>query len=130
MVFYKDTLPIIIRSDLPFDECLVSELRFGRKKVFFTVVYRNPKIKANSLEFINFMGNLMDSHSTILEENPYFVIFTGDFNAHSVQWWPDGDSNNEGAQLNTLFSELGLTQLITEPTHFREHCQPSCINRL
>ena len=30
----------------------------------------------------------------------------GNFNAHSVQWWPDGDSNNEGTQLDILFSEL------------------------
>ena len=57
-----------------------------------------------------------------------FLIFTGDFNVHSVQWWPDVDSNNEGIQLNILFSELGLSQLISEPTHFREHCRPSCID--
>ena len=40
----------------------------------------------------------------------------------------NGDSNNEGTQLNILLSELGLTQLISEPTHFRENCQPSCID--
>ena len=45
-----------------------------------------------------------------------------------MQWWPDGDSNNEDTQINILFSELGLTQLISEPTHFRGHCQPSCID--
>ena len=93
-IFCKDSLPIIIRDDLSFDECIVVELRFGRKK----------------------------------SEKPYFLIFTGDFNAHSLQWWPDGDSNNEGTQLNILLSELGLTQLISEPTHFRERCQPSCID--
>ena len=58
------------------------------------------------------------------------LIFTGDVNAHahSVQWWPNGDSNNEGTQLNLLFSVLRLAQLISEPTHFRENCQPSCID--
>ena len=45
-----------------------------------------------------------------------------------AQWWPNGDSNNEGTQLNLLFSELGLTQLISEPTHFRENCQPSPVD--
>ena len=34
----------------------------------------------------------------------------------------------EGTQFNILFSELGLSQLISEPTHFREHCRPSCID--
>ena len=127
-MFYKDTLPIIIRSDLSFDECIVAELRFGRKKIFFTVLYRNPMHKATSPEFHTFVENFSILHSKILNEKPYFVIFTGDFNAHSINWWPDGDSNNEGTQLDILFSELGLTQLIAEPTHFREHCRPSCID--
>ena len=84
--------------------------------------------KAGSPESLNFIDNFRDLHSKISSEKPYFLIFTGDFNAHSVQWWPDGDSNNERTQLNLLFSELGLTQLISEPTHFRENCQPSCID--
>ena len=45
-----------------------------------------------------------------------------------MQWWPNGDSNTEGTQLKILFSKFGLTQLISEPTHFRENCQPSCID--
>ena len=44
-IFYKDTLPLRVRSDLSFDECLVCELKFGRKKIFFTVFYRNPEHK-------------------------------------------------------------------------------------
>ena len=92
-IFYKDSLPIKIRSDLSFDECIVAELRFGRKKIFFTVLYRNPMHKADSLEFLNFMGNFMDLHTKILGEKPYYCISTGDF-----------------------------------ITHFREHCQPSCID--
>ena len=91
---------------------------------FFTVLYRNPMHEAGSPECFNFIDNFMDLHIT----KPYFLIFTGDFNAHSVQWWPNGDSNNEGTQLHLLFSELGLTQLMSEPTHFRENCPPSCID--
>ena len=53
-------LPIII-SDLLFDECLVAELRFGRKQIFFTVLYRNPKHKAYSIEFLNSMERFRDS---------------------------------------------------------------------
>ena len=127
-IFYKDTLPLIVRNDLAFDECIVVELRFGRKKVFFRVLYRNPIYKATSPEFHNLLENFTALHAKISNLNPYCVIFTGDFNAHSINWWPDGDSNNEGTQLDILFSELGLTQLISEPTHFREHCNPSCID--
>ena len=127
-ILCKDTLAIKIRNDLSFDECLVAELKIDKKKIFFTVLYRNPIHKANSFEFLSFMDNLSDLHSKIVIENPYLIIFTGDFNAHSIHWWPEGDNNNEGTQLNILFSELGLTQLISEPTHFRDLCQPTCID--
>ena len=33
-LFYKDTLPIKVRNDLPFDESIVVELLYGRKKYF------------------------------------------------------------------------------------------------
>ena len=59
---------------------------------------------------------------------PYCTVFTGDFNAHSINWWCDREGSNEGTQLDMLFSELGLSQMIIEPTHFREHCKPSCID--
>ena len=54
-IFYKESLPLRIRDDLSFDECIVTELKFGHKKIFFTVLYRNPKSKANSPEFISFL---------------------------------------------------------------------------
>ena len=34
-IFYKDSLPLRVRLDLSFNECLVLELMFGRKKIFF-----------------------------------------------------------------------------------------------
>ena len=48
------SLPIRIREDLSFDECLVTQLIFGHKNIFFTVLYRNPINKANSAEFQKF----------------------------------------------------------------------------
>ena len=50
-------------------------------------------------------------HTNILRLKPYHITYTGDFN----------DSNNESTQLDLLFTELGLKQLISQPTHFREH---------
>ena len=66
--------------------------------------------------------------SQISNENPYSMFFTGDFNAHSSNWWTEGDSTPEGIYLENVFSNLNLTQIIKEPTHFREHCNPSCID--
>ena len=41
-LFFKNSLPIIDRNDLSIDESIVIELKFGRKKVFCTVLYRSP----------------------------------------------------------------------------------------
>ena len=127
-IFYKESLPLKIRSDLSFDECIVAELIFGRKKIFFTVLYRNPINRVGSPEFESFVQNFETLYQKILIENPNTMFFTGDFNAHSLNWWSQGDSTQEGIQLDNTFSDLNLTQLICEPTHFREHCIPSCID--
>ena len=63
-----------------------------------------------------------------MSENPYTILFTGDFNAHSLNWWSQGNNTQEGIQLDNLFSDLNLTQIVSEPTHFRENCHPSCID--
>ena len=127
-IFYKESLPLKIRHDLSFEECIVTELIFGHKKIFFTVLYRNPINKAGTPEFENFIQNFEDLYQNIMDENPFTILFTGDFNAHSLKWWSEGDSTPEGIKLENIFSDLNLTQIISEPTHFRDNCLPSCID--
>ena len=127
-IFVKDTLPLKPRPDLSFEECLVTELNFGRKKIFFTVLYRNPENRANSPEFETFLQNFEDLYKKLKDEKPYSTFFTGDFNAQSQNWWTDGNNTVEGLQLDNLLSDLSLSQIISEPTHFREHCLPTCID--
>ena len=50
-LFYKDSLPVIHRKDLSFDECIVIELEFGWNFFFFPVLYRSPASKHDSPEF-------------------------------------------------------------------------------
>ena len=69
-------------------------------------------------EFQIFLSNFEQLYSKIKIGNPFAVFFTGDFNAHSQLWWPDGDSTPEGTNIEELFSKLGLSQLISEPTNF------------
>ena len=33
-LFYKNSLPIVIRKDLSFEESIVAEIKYGRKKIF------------------------------------------------------------------------------------------------
>ena len=128
-IFYKETLPLRVRPDLSFDECLVSELRFGRKKIFFTVIYRNSSHKASFPEFEFFLYNFENVNKRVKLENPYVSFIAGDLNGHSKSWYEDGDTNAEGAALNSLFTELDLDQIISEPTHFfNDRSNPSCID--
>ena len=127
-LFYKNSLPIVIRQDLSFSESIVVELKFGRKKIFFTVLYRSPSFHHNSPEFQDFVEKFRTLHSKINAENPFAMFFTGDFNGHSQIWWPDGDTNPEGREIEDLFTSLNLSQVISEPTNFTPGCLPSCID--
>ena len=48
---FKNSLPVIVRDDLSFDESIVIEIKFGRKKIFFIVLYRSPAFNHTSLKF-------------------------------------------------------------------------------
>ena len=113
---------------MAFPESIVAELKFGRKKIFFTVLYRSPSSNHNSPEFQEFLSNFKNLHANIKAENPFAMFFTGDFNAHSQFWWPDGDTNPEGTGIEELLSSLGLSQIISEPTNFTPNKNPSCID--
>ena len=69
-IFFKDSLPLEIRRDLSFDECLVAEIRLNRKKIFFSVIYRSPSNKADSLEFDIFLSSFETMCNSIKDENP------------------------------------------------------------
>ena len=75
-----------MRNDLSFTESIVVELKFGRKKIFFTVLYRSPASSYNSATFQLFLANFEELHAKMKAENPFAMFFTGDFNAHSQSW--------------------------------------------
>ena len=115
-LYVKDSLPSKARSDLAIlPECIVHEIHLNKKKYFFAVVYRSPS--QNETEFENFMMNFELMLSKMNAENPFSVIITGDFNCRSTQWWENDIENNEGKLFELLTSDLGLHQLISEPTH-------------
>ena len=126
--FFKNSLPVIVRHDLSFNESIVIEIKFGRKIIFFTVLYRSPAFNHTFLKFQAFLSNFKKLHSQIQGENPFATFFTGDCNAHSQLWWPDGDTNPEGMEIENLFTSLSLSQVISEPTNFEPNKSPSCID--
>jgi len=129
-IFFKNSLAVSVRNDLSFEESIVLELTFGRRKIFFTVLYRSPFFKRGSPEFQDFLLKFEELHSKIKAENPFVMFFTGDFNAHSTSWWPNGDNNPEGIDIENLLTKLSLSQLISEPTNFEPLKTASCIDLL
>ena len=100
-LFYKNSLPVIVRNDSSLDESIVVELKLGRKKIFFTVLHRSPSCKHTSPEFQDFCQTSR-LYSKIKTENPFAIFFTGDFNAHSQLWWPDGDNSRRNKNGRTF----------------------------
>ena len=101
-IFYKYTLPLKIRHDISFNECLVCEIHIGKRKVFYSVCYRSPSMKANTPEFEEFLTNFGNLYANIIKAKPYACFFTGDFNAHSLSWWPNGSTDAEGFAIENL----------------------------
>ena len=87
----------------------VVEMKFGRNKIFFTVLYRSSFFHPNSPEFQTFLLNFRNLHSRIKAENPFATFCTGDFNAHCQFWWTDGDTTPEGKEIEDLLTSLGLS---------------------
>ena len=127
-LLYKNSLPIKLRNDLAFNESIVVELKFGNKKIFFTVLYRNPAYKLGSVEFNSFLLIFENMYTSIKKENPYAVFIAGDFNGHAQLWWPLSDTTPEGSSIEEMASLQGLSQLIKDPTNFEPNKNPSCID--
>ena len=126
-IFYKENLPLKIRKDRSFSECLVSEVLIGKRKVFYLVCYRSPSMKAYTTEFENYLAGFENLFTNISKNKPYACFIAGGFNAHSLSWWPNGVTNTECLALDNLLTTLDLSQLISEPTNFEENKSPSCI---
>ena len=63
-----------------------------------------------------------------MQKSKQKILFTGDVNAHSHYWWPDGDTTPESTEIGHLLSSLGLSQVICEPTNYELNKKPSCID--
>ena len=81
-----------------------------------------------SIEFETFKSDFTMLHNNIRKENPFAMFFTGDFNCRSKLWWIDGGNNLEGDEFEELSSQMGLYQLINEPTNFEPNRNPTCID--
>ena len=116
-MFYKYYLPIIRRDDLcALSESAVTEIKLGKKTVFFTCNYRFPSQTPD--EFENYCQNLHFTVSNIDDISLFCSIVFGDFSSRCRNWWAGDVNSNAGKVLDSLTSTAGYTQLIDKATHF------------
>ena len=89
------------------------------------VIHRSPSQDQN--EYDNFTIDFELMLSKMHAENPFCVIITGDFNCRSTQWWENDIENNKGKLFQPITADIGLYQLIYEPTHIMGDSK-SCID--
>ena len=90
--------------------------------MILSVIYRFPS--QNNNEFEVFLSN-MEKNIKRHKRKTSLSVITGDFNARSSYWWCKDISTREGANLHSLTSSNGFSQLINETTHIQANCS-SC----
>ena len=100
-LYYEESLRVKRRKDLEiFQELIVTEISLGCKKIIFIVVYRSPNQKRE--EFDIFQEKLKGLIDCIKDTKPHCIIFTGNFNCRSNEWWPNDIDSTEGIILYEL----------------------------
>ena len=126
LLYHKDNLAIKPRPDLELHpNILVSEIIISKKKIFFTVIYRRSG--QSPIEFDTFIQKFDQICQLIINEKPYTMLFTGDFNAHLKQWSESDSDNSFGIELQKIFDSHGLFQIVDQPTFITSTCS-TCID--
>ena len=73
----------------------------------FISLYRSPS--QSSDEFENFVYNLDLTLEALTQKNPFLTVIIGDFNAKFNKWCSTDKTTPEGAKLDNLTSQYGLT---------------------
>ena len=63
----------------------------------------------------------------LAQKNPFLLTAIGDFNANSSNWYNKDKVSFEGNTTENVTSQLGLHQIINEPTHILPNSS-SCMN--
>ena len=69
----------------------------------------------------------MNEVGLLAQRNPFLLTAIGDFNAKSSNWYNKDKTSFEGNTIENVTSQLGLHQIINEPTHILPNYS-SCID--
>ena len=109
IVYVKNHIPCKRRQDLEVGqiECIWLECCIYKKKFLIGTFYRPPNLEANKWEYIAY--SLEKAKDTNIQN----IIITGDFNCNQY--------NILDSKMGDIISDQGMTQLISECTHFTEN---------
>ena len=124
-IYHKDFLPIKVNNISCLKECLNFSLSVYGKQCNITLIYRSPS--QSSEEFDKFLSNFEFLLDYIANRNPFVSIIIGDFNARSNNWCSSDKTTYEGKKIESLTSQCGFKQVISDPTHILESSS-SCID--
>ena len=104
-------------------DSILFELQIGSKICNFISLYRSPSQTADN--FDSFLDNVKLNLDAMTNNNHFFVVAFGDFNARSSSWCIKDKRNYEG-KIDCITTEYDLKQVINEPSHLLENSS-SCI---
>ena len=124
-IYYKKFLPLRVCDISLLDECINFELKVGYKLFTFVAFYRS--LIETQDDFLSFSQNFELTFEKLSENNPYLLVAIGDFNAKLSHWYSLDTNTFEGVSVENVVSQLGLHQIVKEPTHILENSS-SCID--
>ena len=101
------------------------ELQIGNKICNFVALYRSPSQSPDDLE--TFGDNFKMTLGILAQKYPFWITAIGGFNAKSTNWYNKDKTTFEGNTIDNITSQLGLHQLINEPTHILQNSS-SCVD--
>ena len=112
LVYVRDTISARRRQDLEVNdiECIWLELKVKHKHILFGVFYRPPNSNAAVLSCIQ------DSLALAVDTRIKDIVVTGDFNLDYLK-------SASRSKIDNMCMQFGISQLISEPTHYTESSQ-------
>ena len=96
-------------------ECINFEFNIGGKISNFNSIYSSPSQTQD--EFEKCIGNLELNLEALCQKNLCLIVSIEDLNAKSKSWYSHDRSSHEGNEIENVTGQIGLQQIIKEPTH-------------
>ena len=113
-IYFKESLPLTLCNVSYLNECISFEILISNKLCNLISLFRSHSQSSDELE--NFVYNLDLTLEALTQKNSFLTVIIWDFNAKFNEWCSVHKTTPEGAKLNNLTPQYGLTQLSKELT--------------